>query len=111
MSAKWFAGRLRELRLAAGLSQKDLAERAGIDKDSLSRLERDKWQPTWETVLALASALDVEVGAFTVAPKDEPAPQRGRPRNPSSPEESSAEDKPAVPEPKKPAAKKARRKK
>ncbi|HEY7308390.1 MAG TPA: helix-turn-helix transcriptional regulator [Gemmataceae bacterium] len=96
MSAKWFAGRLRELRLAAGLSQRELAERAGIDKDSLSRLERDRWQPTWETVLALASALGVEVGAFTVAPKDTPSPERGRPRKASAPEVKPTKGKPEI---------------
>jgi transcriptional regulator with XRE-family HTH domain len=56
-----------------------LAERAGINKDSLSRMERDQWQPTWETVLALASAFGVEVDAFTIAPRDTPSPERGRP--------------------------------
>jgi transcriptional regulator with XRE-family HTH domain len=81
MSAKWFAGRLRELRLAAGLSQRELAERAGIDKDSLSRLERDLWQPTWETVLALCQALGVDCTAFTMQPAEHAKPRgRGRPR-------------------------------
>src|SRR5262245_56350213 len=76
----WFAGRLRELRLAAGLSQPALAERAGMAKDALARLERGESDPKWATVCALAGALKVDVGEFAREPSPVPEPQRGRPR-------------------------------
>lgn len=110
MLSELFAGRLRELRTAAGLSQKQLADKTGMVTDFISRLERGERSPSWETVLALCAALGVECTAFTVAPKDEPAPQRGRPRKASAAEEAAA-DKPVVPESKKPAAKRGKRKK
>jgi transcriptional regulator with XRE-family HTH domain len=78
--AERFGGRLRELREGAGLNQKELAVRAGLTLDGLSRLERGNRSPTWETVLALANALGVSTEAF----RQEPAPyratgRRGRP--------------------------------
>jgi transcriptional regulator with XRE-family HTH domain len=86
MASEVFAGRLRELRVAAGLSQKDLADKTGMAKDFISRLERAERSPSWETALALAAALGVEIGAFTIPPKDAPAPERGRPRKEPAPE-------------------------
>ncbi len=79
-----FAVRLKQLREAAGLNQDDLADRAGLYKFSVAKLEQGVREPTWATVLALAHALGVEVGAFIVAdvPPQESAPRRprGRPR-------------------------------
>src|SRR5438128_1497912 len=80
MGAEWFAGRLRELRERAGLTQEQLAREAGLDKDSISRLERSRWQPTWETVVALAAALGVECTAFLQPPAEMPPARPGRPR-------------------------------
>src|SRR5262249_29329416 len=76
----WFAGRLRELRLAAGLTQPGLAERAGMAKDALARLERGESDPKWVTVCTLADALGVGVGEFARKPVAPPQPRRGRPR-------------------------------
>lgn len=86
MASEIFAGRLRELRTAAGISQKELADKAGMTKDGIAHLEQGRRSPSWETVLALASALGVEVGAFTIAPKDAPPSERGRPRKASDSE-------------------------
>ena len=80
MSAEWFAARLKELREQSGMSQKALAEKAGLVTSAIGHLEQRLRKPTWETVLALASALGVEVGAFTIPPAEAPAPERGRPR-------------------------------
>jgi transcriptional regulator with XRE-family HTH domain len=77
---KWFAGRLRELREAAGLTQGELAERAGLTRVGVAQLEIGRRKPAWETVLVLCDALGVECGAFTQAPADRPAPGPGRPR-------------------------------
>jgi transcriptional regulator with XRE-family HTH domain len=84
--ADLFAGRLRELRTAAGLSLKDLAERAGITPDAIVKLESGNRKPGWETVIDLADALGVECTAFLQEPATgQPADgafgrPRGRPR-------------------------------
>jgi transcriptional regulator with XRE-family HTH domain len=80
MEAKWFAGRLKELREAAGLTQKELADLAGMSKDGISHLEQGRREPSWASVLAISGALQVSVEAFTIEPRaDLPEPRRGRP--------------------------------
>jgi transcriptional regulator with XRE-family HTH domain len=64
-----FGDRLRELRDASGLSQFALAVKAGVQPNSIARLERGEIHPTWATVRALADALMVGVEQFTVPPK------------------------------------------
>lgn len=51
---------LRRVRTGRDLSQQDLAFEAGLDRTYVSLLERGLRQPTLTTLLALASALDVE---------------------------------------------------
>jgi transcriptional regulator with XRE-family HTH domain len=53
-----FGELLHRLRSAAALSQEELAERAGLSRNSISNLERG-WHPTprLETVRHLAGAL------------------------------------------------------
>jgi transcriptional regulator with XRE-family HTH domain len=90
MDATGFAGRLRELRASAGLTQKQLADQAGVALRTVSSLEQGLYEPVWPTVLALAQALGVDVQAFVLPPgrpgaksSSAPAPQRrsrGRPR-------------------------------
>jgi transcriptional regulator with XRE-family HTH domain len=77
-----FAGRLRELRADAGLTQAELADRAGMHLRGLTKLEQGEREPAWGTVLDLARALGVEVGAFVTDGPGEPARPlpRGRPR-------------------------------
>src|SRR5262245_35473829 len=82
MSAEWFAGRLRELRENAGLTQLDLAERIGTTVRNISRLETGVQEPTWPTVVALAAVFGVSCDAFLQRPAALPEPQRGRPRKP-----------------------------
>jgi transcriptional regulator with XRE-family HTH domain len=79
MKAEWFAGRLRELREAAGLTQQQLAERAGMAWRTITHLEGGDRKPSWETVLALCQALSVEVGEFAKEPTAQYEPRRGRP--------------------------------
>lgn len=56
-----FGQRLRELRKAKGLNQKELAEKVGIDFTYLSKLENDRMSPPREkNILALAKALDAD---------------------------------------------------
>jgi transcriptional regulator with XRE-family HTH domain len=76
-----FAGQLKRLREAAGLTQQQLAERAGLHGFTVAKLEQAVQEPTWPTVLALARALGVEVGAFVNGQAGEAVPRpRRRPR-------------------------------
>ena len=57
-----FATRLREARLKAGLSQPQLAERAGMPVGSIRNLEQGvRADPRLSTLSALASALGLTV--------------------------------------------------
>lgn len=62
-----FPARLKELRTAAGLTQKSLADASGVTQGMISSYEAGKFIPQWDSVIALADALGVPVGAFTVA--------------------------------------------
>jgi uncharacterized protein len=44
------------MRLAAGLSQRDLARRAGTSQPAIARYERGVAAPSWETLQRLALA-------------------------------------------------------
>jgi transcriptional regulator with XRE-family HTH domain len=76
---QWFAGRLRELREGLGLTQEQLAVRAGVKRDAVARWERGIREPSWSSVLALAEALGVDCRAFLEPPAELPEPKRGRP--------------------------------
>jgi transcriptional regulator with XRE-family HTH domain len=81
MSAEHFAGRLREMREAAGLSQEQLAERSGLRPSAIRDLEQGRNSPRWGTVLRLADALGVaDLREFAREPGPLPPPRRGRPR-------------------------------
>ncbi|MBL8797981.1 MAG: helix-turn-helix transcriptional regulator [Planctomycetia bacterium] len=77
--ADWFAGRLKELREGAGLSQTELAERAGLTRDGISHLEQGRRKPVWGTVIALSKALGVDCRAFLQAPAERGPQGPGRP--------------------------------
>jgi transcriptional regulator with XRE-family HTH domain len=59
--------RVRNARYVAGLSQRALAQRSGVTKESLSRIEngRSKKPPYPTTLTKLAKALNVPVETFT----------------------------------------------
>jgi transcriptional regulator with XRE-family HTH domain len=48
--ATGFGGRLREQRTAAGLTQAELAERAGLHLHGVMKLEQGDHEPSWATV-------------------------------------------------------------
>ncbi len=79
MKPEWFAGRLRELREAAGLTQQQLADAAGLKLAGVRNLEQGRTYPEWPSVLALCQALGVGCDAFTTEPARQPPPGRGRP--------------------------------
>ena len=55
-----FAANLRRLRHAKGISQKDLAHEAGINRSYMSRLEKGASYPGLEIIAKLATVLQVE---------------------------------------------------
>jgi transcriptional regulator with XRE-family HTH domain len=56
--------RLKALREAAGLSQRALADRAGVAPETVARLERDRTPPRAGTVRKVAAALGVPPDAL-----------------------------------------------
>jgi len=52
---------IRELRRARDLSQEALAEKVGISSKYVSSIERGKENPTLDTVIGLAKALNVDI--------------------------------------------------
>lgn len=68
-----FAVRLKALREEAGLTQAELAARAGLHPMGYGKLEQGLRQPAWGSVLAIAEALGVSLDAFRPAPGDAPA--------------------------------------
>ena len=80
-----FGQRVCELRLAAGLTQEDLAERCGLFRTYMSRIETGQANPTLTVIHTLAVSLGVPVVALfgnsaTPEPTKRPAvrPARGR---------------------------------
>jgi transcriptional regulator with XRE-family HTH domain len=59
-----FAARLRQLRAEAGLSQEELARRAGMTLGAVAKLEQGLRQPAWPTLRALCQGLGVGLQAF-----------------------------------------------
>lgn len=74
--AKFFAGRLRELRSKAGVTQKELAERAGLSELGVRQLEIGRREPSFETVLKIAQGLGVSLSAFDPPPEEPPKRNR-----------------------------------
>jgi len=62
MNQKELAGlRIRTLRKSRGLSQEQLAEKTGISSKYLSSIERGLENPTFDTFIKLAEALQIEL--------------------------------------------------
>jgi len=66
---------IRAQRVATGLSQRDLAERAKVSNAYLSQIERGLHEPSLSVLAAIAAALDVPLGdvlarAGLLAPAD-----------------------------------------
>lgn len=53
---------LREARLRAGLSQAELARRAGKQRSAIGRWERGEVQPSFETLRELVRACGLDIG-------------------------------------------------
>lgn len=67
---KWLAtgldesGTIRSLRLAAGLSQKQLAIASGMKQPNICAIETGKRRPDYGNALKIATALNIDVPAF-----------------------------------------------
>ncbi len=68
---KTLGERVREIREAKGLTQRQIADRIQIDDYYISRLENDHINPTLATMQKLARALEVEVRDFFPATQPE----------------------------------------
>ncbi len=55
------ATNIRERRQAAGLSQEDLAALTGLSQTWISRLEKGDGNPTIETLMRVANALEINI--------------------------------------------------
>ncbi|WP_284310882.1 helix-turn-helix domain-containing protein [Labrys miyagiensis] len=56
-----FSRNLRLLRNRAGLTQEQLADLAGLDRNYIGKLEREANSPTLDTIETIAISLQVEV--------------------------------------------------
>ena len=61
MNAIDFALKLKQRRENLGLTQEQVAERVGCAKDTLSNIERSRYNAKLEIVFALCAALGIEV--------------------------------------------------
>ena len=50
----------REIRLKKGLSQAEVAKRAGLSREYVNKIEADKYDPPLSTINAIAEALGVK---------------------------------------------------
>lgn len=75
----FFAGRLKELRAASGLSQSQLAKAAGLGLATVTQFEHGRREPTFGTLVKLARGLGVTLAAFDPDGKQNP-PRPRRPR-------------------------------
>jgi transcriptional regulator with XRE-family HTH domain len=66
---KTLASNLRRLRLSAGLSQEEVANRMDVDRAYVSGLERGARNPTLMTLWLAANALGVQVADLLSAPQ------------------------------------------
>jgi transcriptional regulator with XRE-family HTH domain len=56
----YIGDRLKNLRVRRALTQQELADRAGIGKNTVSRIERNEGELHMSTLRKLAKALDVD---------------------------------------------------
>ena len=74
-----FGDVVRERRTQLGLSQEALAERCGVDRKSISRVETGTFSPSLDRVWRLADGLDLPISDL-FAELGEPLPGKRRKR-------------------------------
>jgi transcriptional regulator with XRE-family HTH domain len=60
----WFGEKLQEMRQKAGLSQSELADKAGLPVRSIQNWEIKRRLPTYGAILKLSAALGTDCRAF-----------------------------------------------
>ncbi|MGT2444773.1 helix-turn-helix domain-containing protein [Ensifer adhaerens] len=73
------AWNLRAIRTARNITQENLAVDAGVDRTTISGLERGDFNASMDVIERIADALDVDVSALVALPPSdaaEPAPLR-----------------------------------
>lgn len=65
---------IRDVRLAQGLSLRALSARAGLPYSTLSKLENGKMALTYDKLIRLAQALNVDIRDMLAAPSERAAP-------------------------------------
>lgn len=68
------ARNVRRLRQQRGLTQEELAARAGINRNYVGMIEREENSPTVDKLESLAIALDVDVTEFFAAVRRQTKP-------------------------------------
>lgn len=63
-----FGKRFKELRLASGMSQEAFADKCGIARSYMSRIERGRANPSLDAIETLADALGVKVSDLFIEP-------------------------------------------
>lgn len=76
---KYVAANIRRQRKVLGLTQAELAEMVGVTPRTLQLIERAKQAPSFDGLVRIATALQVEPGDLFLAAEMEP-PVPGRPR-------------------------------
>jgi len=76
------ARRVAAARLRSGLTQAQLAEASGVTDETISRIERGRYEPAVSTLFRLAEALDVSLDrlAGDGGARAHDGPSRGKPR-------------------------------
>jgi transcriptional regulator with XRE-family HTH domain len=90
MAGTTFGERLKELRVAKGLTQQQLSDASGLSQNGISQWELGKREPDWSAVRALAKALGVSCEAFETddqASEDSEPQGRGSPKKDTEAEE------------------------
>lgn len=64
---------VRNARIAAGLTQAELAEKCEITQTQLSRIEKSVFEPRMQTLMALSKALEIQ---FLIGANPPTAPSR-----------------------------------
>lgn len=74
-----FGRRLRQLRVRRGMTQAKLAEAVDVSEDLIGMIERGITAPSFETLEALARALDVPMPRlFDFSPRQSRSNRRGK---------------------------------
>lgn len=68
MERKDFGQKIVEARTIRNLTQEQLAERAGIQQNNLSRIENGRYNPGLDILIRIANALELELGFIKASP-------------------------------------------